>query len=214
MQTEFTTAEGPKIALEVVTGTVIDARGQHVTSVHQGDAVPLANGVVMPGAVYSETDFRETLWLRHDTGEERPYKLKNLQVPALPGHRVSLMLGGPITSDLRHCFGIKNHNSGQKRVSLEAVSDGLKHWGLKVNDLQSVLFIAAICAMVAAATFGRDGYSGSVSFEGIVAGLMLGGIGGLLGAFMFIRPFLLSAWGSRIKMALEAKGNQMLDEVG
>lgn len=212
MQSDFTHEKCGPVTLEVVTGAVMSASGERITTVNQAAPVVLPNQQVVPGAISSSTSHLGTLWLRHDNGDERAYKLKDLNLPVLPGQRVSVLRGGPKGSSELQCFGVRNHNSGDLLVSLEAVgADHLRQWGFRLSSTSAVLQTVGVCAVLGGGLAAKGAPDPVGNF---VIGAILGSIGGLIVAIVYTMGWAHAAQLKPIIEAIEAQGRLMLASAG
>lgn len=136
---EFTLANGQRIRLATVSGTVVAAKTSRSVSVTQGDPLVLSKDVALPGAITTTVRTKQGLWLVDDQGKERFYKLAGFNLPAREGHRVSIVFGAPEGSSEGSIFGAMNHISGDVVCDVMALGAALRAWRFQIGTVRSFL---------------------------------------------------------------------------
>lgn len=103
---EFWTTSGEVMSSEKRSET-------HVSSSGGGGHVGREGGYVAPPTIQSEAITKHEFWMKTDEGKEMPVQLEGLDIPLLPGQKVTMLSAKKKGNDSGYYAALINHSAGQ-----------------------------------------------------------------------------------------------------
>jgi hypothetical protein len=172
-------SNGQGIRLLTLTGTVLSASKSSRMLVDQDAPTVLSKDFVIPGRVHASTQTTQELWLQTDDGKEHAVHLTGINLPVRDAHVVSVVYGGPAWSEGGHCFGARNHATGDVRCDVTVLGNSLREWRLAVGAGSSLalwIFVTALAIALPAFALSGGGLEkkGAMAVGGAIVGAFVG----------------------------------------
>lgn len=105
-----------EIEFWTTSGEVMDSAKRsetHISSSGGGGHVSRDGGYVAPPTIQSKVITKHEFWMKTDEGQEMPVQLEGLDIPLLPGQKVTMLSVKKKDKDSGHYATLINHSAGQ-----------------------------------------------------------------------------------------------------